>query len=198
MGRVVLIGSNNPDKAVELRELLRDTPWEVKTLAEFHALAEPKETESTFAGNALLKARYYAGRLGVACVADDSGLEADALEGAPGVYSARYAGRDCTYDDNNRKLLTALAGVPEAERTARFVCCAALVDGQGREHVECGTVEGRIAPECRGTHGFGYDPLFIPQGFEQTFGEMDPEAKSRISHRGRAFRKLREHLAAIA
>ena len=150
MRRVLLIGSNNKDKAHEIRALLGDTPWDVKSLADLTPVPEPEETEKTFEGNALLKARYYAGRFDVACVADDSGIEVDALDGAPGVYSARYAGEDCTYADNNRKLLAALEHVPEERRRTRFVCMAAFVDEEGGEHVEQGTVEGVIAPECRG------------------------------------------------
>ncbi len=195
MPRALLIGSNNKDKAAELAGLLADTPWTVKTLAEFGSVPEPDETEDTFEGNALLKARYYSAYFGVACVADDSGLEVDVLNGAPGVYSARYAGEDCTYDDNNRKLLAALQGVPPEDRTARFVCCAAFVDTNGAQHVERGTVEGRIAPEPRGTQGFGYDPVFIPNGYDRTFGELSPDVKHSVSHRGEAFQKLSAYLA---
>lgn len=194
MPNTLLIGSSNRDKAAELAGLLDGAPWTVRTLADFDAVPEPEETETTFEGNALLKARYYGERFGVACVADDSGLEVDALDGAPGVYSARYAGDNCTYDDNNRKLLAALAGAAAAERTARFVCCAAFVDPDGTTRVERGTVEGVIAPEPRGTKGFGYDPVFIPNGFEETFGELPPAVKSSVSHRGEAFRKMSAYL----
>ena len=196
--RILLIGSNNKDKARELRALLDDSPWDVRTLSEFDPVQEPEETEDTFEGNALLKARYYASRIDLPCVADDSGLEVDALDGAPGVYSARYAGENGTYEDNNRKLLDALEGVPEEARKARFVCLAAFVNEDGGEHIERGTVDGTIAAECRGAHGFGYDPLFIPNGFDRTFGEFEPEAKAEVSHRGRAFAKLCAHLASIA
>lgn len=197
MDRILLIGSNNKDKAHEIRALLADSPWDVRRLADFAPVPEPEETETTCEGNALLKARYYAERFGTACVADDSGLEVDALDGAPGVYSARYAGEGCSYADNNRKLLTALEGLPAEKRHARFVCVAALVDEEGAEHVERGTVEGVIAPESRGEHGFGYDPVFIPDGFDLTFGESTPEAKAEVSHRGRAFRKLCDYLASL-
>jgi len=197
MDRVLLIGSNNKDKAREIRSLLEDSPWDVKSLSDFEPVSEPEETEATCEGNALLKARYYAEHFGVACVADDSGLEVDALDGAPGVYSARYAGEGCSYADNNRKLLAALEGLPSERRRARFVCVAAFVDEEGGEHLERGTAKGAIAPECRGEHGFGYDPLFIPDGFDRTFGEFAPEAKAAVSHRGRAFRKLCNHLASL-
>lgn len=197
MDKVLLIGSGNADKAVELRGLLSETPWQVRSLSDYASVPEPEETEATFEGNALLKARYYAERFDVACVADDSGIEVDRLGGAPGVYSARYAGDDCSYDDNNRKLLAALKGVAGEDRAARFVCCAAFVDGADAEHVERGIVEGLVALSCRGGNGFGYDPLFIPEGFDRTFGELEPEEKSRISHRGRAFRLLCTHLASL-
>ena len=198
MDRILLIGSNNKSKTRELRALLDDSPWDLRRLDDFDPVPEAEETQDTFEGNALLKARYYARRFNVACVADDSGLEVDALNGAPGVYSARYAGVNCTYEDNNRKLLAALEGIPEEGRKARFVCLAAFVNEDGGEHVERGSVGGVIAAECRGEHGFGYDPVFIPEGFDQTFGELPPEVKAGVSHRGRAFGKLCTHLASIA
>ncbi len=199
MIKTLVIASNNHDKAAELAELLRDLPWRVCSLAEFNDLPqEPEETGQTFEENAFLKASYYAERLGLPCVADDSGLEVDALHGAPGVLSARYAGPGCSYNDNNAKLLRAMEGVQDAERTARFVCCAAFVGLDDVRHVERATVEGRIAHACRGSHGFGYDPLFIPEDHTQTFGEMPPERKHELSHRGRAFRKLRSFLETLS
>ena len=195
MSRILLIGSGNRDKAAELASLLDGTAWTVRTLADVPPVEEPEETEDTFEGNALLKARYYGHRCSLACVADDSGLEVDALGGAPGVFSARYAGENCTYADNNAKLLSALAGKSLAERRARFVCCAAFVDVDGTEHIELGTSEGIIASEARGSNGFGYDPVFIPSGFDQTFGELHPLVKAGVSHRGEAFRKMGEYLA---
>ena len=125
------------------------------------------------------------------CLADDSGLEVDALGGRPGVRSARYAGEDATDAENNQKLLEALRDVPDAQRTARFRCAIALVDANGREValVE-GTCEGRIGREPKGSHGFGYDPLFMPDGFTQTIAELGPETKDQISHRAKAAAKL--------
>jgi XTP/dITP diphosphohydrolase len=192
--RVLLIGSGNRDKAAELAELLDGLPWVVRSLRDYDPVEEPEEDGATFAENALKKARYYGERFGVACVADDSGLVVDALDGAPGVYSARYAGEDCTYADNNAKLLRALDGVPPDRRTARFVCCAAVVFEDETVRLETGTVEGRIADACRGERGFGYDPLFIPQGHDRTFAEITPAEKHAISHRGRAFRQVRAYL----
>lgn len=196
--RTVVIGSGNRDKAEELRVLLQDTNWLVKGLGDFGPMPEPVEDGDTFEANALLKARYYAVKTGCPAVADDSGIEVDGLEGRPGVFSARYAGEGCSYADNNRKLLEELAGLPAAERAARFVCCAAFVDGNGREHVVRGIVEGRMADLPRGANGFGYDPLFVPEGMEKTFGELAPQAKHAISHRGRAFRELAKYLAELA
>jgi XTP/dITP diphosphohydrolase len=191
---VLLIGSANPHKAQELAQLLEGLPWQVKSLLDFPAVEDPEETGETFEENALLKARYYCTAFGVPTVADDSGLVVDKLDGAPGVYSARYAGPGCTYEDNNRKLLAALEGAPWHERTARFVCCAAFLEPGGAPHVELGLVEGHIACACSGKHGFGYDPLFVPEGQELTFAEMSPGAKHSISHRGRAFQQLRAYL----
>lgn len=195
--RVLLIGSGNRDKAAELASLLDGLPWVVRSLRDYEPVEEPEEDGATFAENALKKARYYGQRFGVACVADDSGLAVDALDGAPGVYSARYAGEDCTYADNNAKLLRALDGLPPAKRTARFVCCAALLFEDETVRLETGTVEGRIADACRGDSGFGYDPLFIPEGHSQTFAEMAPADKHAISHRGRAFRLVRTYLETL-
>lgn len=197
MARTLLIGSNNPGKALELAELLDGLSWNVKSLADYPAVPAPEEHGDTFEANAVIKARYFSTRFGVHCVADDSGLVVDALGGRPGVHSARYAGGHCSHEDNNRKLLAELDGVAEADREARFVCWAALADPSGRIHVENGCVEGRIAFTCRGTHGFGYDPLFIPDGFSETFGEMDPAEKHAVSHRAGALRKLRAYLESL-
>ena len=196
MAEILVIGSGNRDKARELAELLKGLPWDVKSLADFPAVPEPEETGTTFEENALLKARFYSAALGgIACIADDSGLAVDALDGAPGVYSARYAGEGCSYADNNEKLLDALADYPWHLRTARFVCCAAFHAPNGDEHTELGTVEGKISMEPFGENGFGYDPLFVPSGEDRTFGEMTPAEKHKISHRGRAFAQLRAWLA---
>lgn len=174
--------------------LLAESGWDVTTLAERESVAEPVEDGETFEANALLKAEYYGRQFDVPCVADDSGLEVDALHGMPGVYSARYAGEGCTYADNNRKLLAELGDTPAPRRTARFVCVAAFFDPNGESHVCRGVVAGTIAPECRGSLGFGYDPLFIPAGSNKTFAELDPREKSRISHRGQAFRAMANYL----
>lgn len=197
MREPLLIGTHNPDKARELAELLDGLPWDVKTLADFPPVPVPREDGQSFEENAVAKATYYTHCLGVWSVADDSGLVVDALSGGPGVESAHYAGEGCSYADNNRKLLAALQRVCEQDRTARFVCCAALASPDGTVHVETGSVEGRIALDCRGRNGFGYDPLFVPEGYDQTFGELPPPVKRAISHRARAFRKLRAYLESL-
>ena len=194
MSKILLIGSGNRDKAAELRALLMGTDWEVRSLADYPEVKEPVENTVTFDGNAKLKAKYYGELFDVACVADDSGIEVDALDGKPGVHSARYAGEDCTYADNNRKLMEALSGIEDDKRGARFVCCAAYRSEDDRFHTEFGEVRGTIAREGRGGNGFGYDPLFIPEGSGLTFGEMEPSVKKTFSHRGKAFRKMRAFL----
>ncbi|MCF6284520.1 MAG: RdgB/HAM1 family non-canonical purine NTP pyrophosphatase [Candidatus Hydrogenedentes bacterium] len=195
MAEVLLIGSGNRDKARELAELLHGLPWEVKCLKDLPAVAEPEEDGDTFEANALKKARFYGAHFDVACVADDSGLCVDALDGAPGVYSARYGGEHCSYEDNNRKLLKALAEMPWHERTAHFSCCAAfLPKDHDIPYLAKGVVAGHIAVAPSGNSGFGYDPLFVPDGEERSFAEMGPEEKHAISHRGRAFARIRSFL----
>lgn len=194
--RVLLIGSGNRDKRRELAELLSGSGWTVKSLADYPDVEEPVEDGDTFQANATLKAKYYGERFGVPCVADDSGLEVDALGGAPGVYSARYAGEGCTYDDNNRKLIDALRETPATDRGARFVCCAAFLDGDGAVHIEEGEVRGHIAEAPRGVEGFGYDPVFVPDGESRTFAEMTAAEKHAVSHRGRAFARMAKFLRA--
>jgi XTP/dITP diphosphohydrolase len=154
-------------------------------------LAEPYDT---FTENALAKARAVVHVTGQPAIADDSGIEVDALDGAPGVFSARYAGDAATDADNNAKLVAALEDVPEADRTCRYRCVAVAVFPDGRELVAEGSCEGRIVLEGRGTLGFGYDPHVIPEGETRTMGEIPLEEKLTFSHRGRAFRSLAEQL----
>jgi len=197
VSETLLIGTGNPGKEAELALLLEGLPWTVKGLADFPSVPAPVEDGDTFEANAVNKARYFLGCFGVACVADDSGLEVEALGGAPGVHSARYSGEHATDITNNAKLLAALDGRPESERGARFVCCIALARPGQEVHVEIGAVEGRIAFAQRGPRGFGYDPLFVPEGHARTFAEMTPDEKLTISHRGRALRKLRAYLESL-
>lgn len=197
--KTVVIASNNAHKAQEIAEALDFPGWEFGTLRQLGIQSDPAEDADTFLGNARIKARAaHEASGGKAVLADDSGLEVDALDGAPGVYSARYAGEDATDADNNAKLLSALADVPDCDRTARFVCTLVLIDEDGSETVARGTVEGRIGHEERGSNGFGYDPLFLPDVFAdgRTLAEALPEEKNAVSHRGNALRELRSKLEA--
>jgi XTP/dITP diphosphohydrolase len=190
----LVLATLNPGKARELTALLGDVPFEVTSLAELPGATLPDETGETYRENALLKARAAARLGGGWALGDDSGIEVDALGGAPGVRSARYGGPGL--DDRGRyaRLLEALRGVPPGKRTARFRCVIAVVDGAGREHVAEGVVEGLIAEAPRGTHGFGYDPVFYYPPLERTFAELPPEEKARVDHRGRAVRAARRFL----
>ena len=189
----LLVATGNPGKLRELRAILAGLPLELVGLTELGSGAPPhvEETGDTFLANALLKADAYAAWSGLATVADDSGLEVDALGGAPGVRSARYAGPDASDQANLDKLLAALAGVPPERRTARFRCAAVLADpGLGSWHTEAAW-EGRLLEAPSGSNGFGYDPVFVPDGWTLTSAEVDAATKDAASHRGRAFRALR-------
>ena len=191
----LLVATNNRGKVGELSQLLSDFPLRLRLLVEFPEVDEAEETGETFAENATLKALHYSAHTGLLTLSDDSGLVVDALGGAPGVRSARYAGREATYAERMSKLIGELDATGDAERRARFVCVIAVADPTaGTLHTFDGTCEGRIAPAPRGTGGFGYDPLFIPDGYERTFGELPPEVKHTLSHRARALRQAARHL----
>lgn len=195
--KTIVIASNNAHKAEEIATALDFPGWEFRTLRELGLESDPVEDAETFEGNARIKAqaaREASG--GRAVLADDSGLAVDALDGAPGVHSARYAGEPCDDAANNAKLLDELADVPDEARTARFVCTLVFIDEDGTEAVAYGTVEGRIGHEERGEHGFGYDPLFLPDVFAdgRTLAEALPHEKNAVSHRGNALRQLRAKL----
>jgi len=185
------IASHNPGKIREIRMICADWPVRWITADEDpREWPDVEETGATYLDNALLKGRAVARALGLPVVADDSGIEVDALGGAPGPRSARYAGESATDEQNLHALIAAVRGVPRNGRTARYSCVAALCWPDGREqHVE-GTVEGILITKPRGDGGFGYDPIFIPEGWDETMAELSPEQKDRISHRGRAFRAL--------
>jgi XTP/dITP diphosphohydrolase len=200
-GRLVL-ATNNAHKLIELTRILADAGSQVVLtgLAEFPGAPDVAETGATFAENALLKAHAIAAFTGLPAVADDSGLCVDALHGMPGVLSARWSGRHGDDEANLRLVLAQVAEVPDERRGAQFVCAAALVvpDGHGgvtAEHVSDGAVAGRLIREPRGENGFGYDPIFVPDGLQVTTAEMDPADKDEISHRGRALRGLAPILA---
>ena len=189
----LVLATANPHKAAEIEALLPE--W-VEVVPRPAGLGDVEETADTLEGNAVLKARAVAEAAGEPAVADDTGLEVDALDGRPGVWAARYAGPDATYADNVDKLLAELDGVPAARRRARFRTVAAVGFPDGRELVVDGTVEGTIAAAPRGTAGFGYDPVFVPDGGEgRTFAEMTAEEQQAVSPRGRAVRALAEALA---
>ena len=191
----IVVATTNPGKLREIQALLDGAPVRLLTLADFPALPEPEETGATFAENAALKAHAYAAMTGMPTVAEDSGLEIDALGGEPGIHSARYPGD--TYPDKFANLYARLAAAPRPW-TARFVCELAFVaDGEMRFATR-GTVEGQIAPEPRGSEGFGYDPIFLYPPYGQTLGEVAGVRKLAVVHRGQAFRAFRAWLDAPA
>jgi XTP/dITP diphosphohydrolase len=193
-----VLATHNRGKIRELRRILEDEPGLpiVQLLtADDVAVPEVEETGATFAANALLKARACARATGMACLADDSGLAVDALGGEPGVRSARYAGNHGDDDANLALVLERMRG--RADRAARFVCAAALVAPDGREWVEEATVEGTLTDMPRGSDGFGYDPIFVPDGDVRTTAEMPPADKDAVSHRGKAFRAIARHVAEL-
>ncbi len=192
----VVLATRNAGKLAEVKAIVGQAV-DVAGLAAVTGIELPPEEGLTYEENALAKARTVARAAGVPALADDSGLEVDALGGAPGVRSSRYAGPACDPAANNAKLLRELNGVPKSARGARFVCVAALVNADGREWLARGEIEGRISEKPRGTGGFGYDPLFVPAGYERTFAEMKAEEKNEISHRTRAFREITNYLREI-
>jgi XTP/dITP diphosphohydrolase len=189
---ILVLASANPDKAAEIADILGGA---VELRPRPPDLPDVVEDGDTLLANARLKAVAVSEAVGLAALADDTGLEVDALDGAPGVFTARFAGEGATYADNVAKLLVELEGVPAEERGARFRTVALARFPDGREVVAEGVVTGTIATEARGTEGFGYDPLFVPdEGDGRTFAEMSAGEKHAISHRGRAFRALAEAL----
>ena len=192
--KTVILATNNAHKVSEISNALNFPGWEFKTLAEAGIDSDPEEDADSFLGNARIKAlAAHKASGGLAALADDSGLEVDALNGAPGVYSSRFAGEDATDQDNNDKLLADLQGVPDEDRTARFVCTLVFIDEDGKELSSRGTVEGRIGHKEQGDGGFGYDPLFWPDVFngECTLAEVPQARKNEVSHRGNALRSLK-------
>jgi XTP/dITP diphosphohydrolase len=196
--KTVVVATHNQHKVAEISTILDIPGWRFVTLDDLGISEEAVENADSFAGNARIKARFAFERTGKAAIADDSGLVVDALDGEPGVYSSRYAGEPANDAANNVKLLRALEGVPEPERTARFVCAIAFIDEDGSEISAQGEFEGMIAREPRGNGGFGYDPLFLPLEFggERTLAELQPAEKNLISHRGKVLAQLRDKLAA--
>lgn len=193
----ILLASNNAHKAREIAQILGSERFEVLTLADYGLVSDPEESASTFHGNARIKAQAaHELKPDIAVLADDSGLEVDALDGAPGVWSARYAGENASDAENNAKLLGALEDVPAQNRTARFVCELVYISPDNQEIHVRGTIEGAIDFQEHGTEGFGYDPLFLPDCFAdgRTLAEATAEEKNAVSHRGCAVRLLRDAL----
>lgn len=185
----LVIATHNQGKLQEFRELMKELPVQIKCLADFEAIEEPEETGKTFAANAKLKAAYYAKKTGMVCIADDSGLEVQALDGAPGVRSARYAGEKATDDENNQLLLHNMKF--QVKRTCRFRCALAVVQPDGRVLYETdGSCDGMLLHEPLGTGGFGYDPLFWSTELHKGMAEATMQEKNKISHRGKAIKKL--------
>lgn len=188
----LLFATGNNGKAKEVKHIFNGDKFKVMSLHDISDYTEIAEDGDTFEANAFIKAKFIFDKYKVPVIADDSGLAVDQLDGKPGVFSARYAGENCTFDDNNNKLLDELKFFDEPH-PAKFVCCAVYYDGENK-FVETGELPGTIISEKKGGKGFGYDPVFIPENFEMTLAELDLDEKNKISHRGIAFTKLKETL----
>ncbi len=191
----LLTATNNKDKVKEIIELLKDLNIDVITLNDLNLNVDVEEDKDTLEGNALKKAEEIWQHVQIPCSADDTGLFVHALNGAPGVFSSRYAGENVSYSDNRRKLLNELDGVPLANRTAYFRTVVCYYYAKDKYELFEGVCEGKITLTERGDKGFGYDAVFLPDGFENTFAELNREEKNRISHRAKAFEKLKAYLS---
>ena len=192
----IVLATHNHDKEIELQYSLRGLGVEICLLSEYPDIGDIEETGTTLLENSLLKAHTVHDRTGLPAIADDTGLEVDALDGAPGVYSARFAGADATYEDNLNKLLFSMEDVSEERRSARFRTVISFVDGNQELWTE-GHIDGKIIDFPRGNAGFGYDPVFYIPQLEKTFAELSTEEKNKISHRGLALQKLRKILVNV-
>lgn len=188
----IIFATTNENKVREVKMMLEDFDIDLITMAEAGINKDIEETGTTFVDNALIKAQTIAELTGEIALADDSGLEVDYLDGAPGVYSARFLGEDTSYDIKNQYIIDKLEGVKGKDRSARFVCAMALAYPDGRYETCYGTIEGLIAFEQKGKNGFGYDPIVYVPEYEMTTGEMDPRLKNSISHRGKALTQMKE------
>lgn len=191
----IIFATGNRGKLKEVRDIFKDTEYEIVAPFELGDDIEVDETDDTFEGNAFLKAEAIYKVFKLPVVADDSGLEVEQLNGIPGVFSARYAGEGCTYDENNNKLINELKSFPEPH-LARFVSCAIFYDGVNKL-ISTGFLPGRIIDTKRGTNGFGYDPIFIPENEKRTLSEMSLKEKNKISHRKESFQKLKEMIRTV-
>ena len=191
----IIFATGNKDKMREIREIMADCDVQIQSMKEAGIQVDIVEDGKTFEENALIKARAIAAHTDAIVLADDSGLEIDALNKEPGVYSARYMGEDTSYDIKNQNLIDRLDGVPKEKRTARFVCAIAAVLPDGKELVTRQTMEGYIGGKIAGENGFGYDPIFCVEKYGCTTAELSEEQKNEISHRGKALRAMKEKLA---
>ena len=191
----LFIATSNMNKVKEMKEILSDLDVEVLSKEDVGELPEVEEDRGTFAGNALKKAKVIQQEVNMPTIADDSGLSVEALDGKPGVYSARFAGENATDQENNRKLLGLLSGLEDDRRRAHFVCVMAFIDEDGNEEIVEGKCHGEIGFEPQGENGFGYDPLFIPDGYQSTFAQLNSEVKNNISHRAKALDKMKQVLS---
>lgn len=194
----LLVATQNQGKLEELRQLLGDLPLELRGLTDFPTVTEVPETGDSFIENASLKAAGYATQTGLLTLADDSGLEVEALDGAPGIFSARYGAEGSSDANRTARLLSELSMIPAAARSARFVSAVAIANSKGQIlNVSVGTCDGQIDFGARGSGGFGYDPVFIPSGYDKTFAELESVIKNQISHRARALSGTREFLRTL-
>lgn len=191
----IIFATGNKGKIAEVKKIFEGTDFEIISLYDLGDVPEIIEDGDTFEVNSFIKAKAIYEIHKKPVIADDSGLEIEQLDGRPGVYAARYAGENCTYDDNNRKVISELKDFTEPHK-ARFVCCAVYYDGLNKE-VSFGYLPGKIIKEFRGQNGFGYDPIFVPDGFEQTLSEMNIEEKNKMSHRAEAFNELKKKIINI-
>ncbi len=193
----LVLATGNQNKVAELKELLKDLNLQIATIDNYPGLVMPEEDRSDLAGNAAKKAEAVSAFTGEVALADDSGLEVEALRGRPGIHSARYAGEDGNYEANNRKLLSELKGLPKERRGARFACAIAIAVPEDKTYIVEEYCPGRIAETPRGEGGFGYDPLFIYEPAGVSFAEMPAEEKNKVSHRGRALRSACDLLTVL-
>jgi XTP/dITP diphosphohydrolase len=191
----ILIATNNQGKVKEIEKLLKDSPIKIRSLREFPQIEDVEETEETFTGNAVLKAKTYSLKTNLWALADDSGLEVEVLNNAPGVFSARYAGNNASNEEKINKVLDEIEKSDGKQRNARFICVMALTDENGNvKMISEGECKGTIAAKPCGINGFGYDSIFIPENFHRTFGELSDEIKQSISHRNKAIKKIIDFL----
>ena len=193
----IVFATTNAGKIKEIKEILADFDVEVASMKEMNITADIEENGATFEENSLIKARAVSKLTGLPALADDSGLEVDYLNGEPGIYSARYLGRDTDYDYKNNYIINKLKEAKGEERSARFVCVISLVLPDGREFVKKGVMEGRIGYEIKGENGFGYDPIFYLPEYGKTSAEISAEEKNKISHRGKALSAMKELIASL-